>query len=117
MRNWGPLCATSTFLFEDRNVQLLRLMKGTQAIEKQLATFVGVSTALSVLHKRVRPLSAAEFVLSKLHSVHFRKVSVPNGTVFHGRRCQRNAAVKAALPGFFPNYRQRNCLKKSYTGL
>lgn len=80
-------------MFEHRNGQLMLLSKVT--------TLVGVNTALSVLHKRVQPLSPAEFVLSKLDSVHFRKVSAPNGTVFHGPPCQTSAAVKAALAGFF----------------
>ncbi|XP_075724117.1 uncharacterized protein LOC142766540 [Rhipicephalus microplus] len=112
VRNWGPLWAASAFMFEDRNGQLLRLIKGTQAIEKQLATLVGVSTAVSVLHKRVRPLSPAEFVLSKLDSVHFSKVSVPNGTVFHGLPCQTNVAVKAVLTRFFQTANNVTAYKK-----
>lgn len=103
-------------MFEDRNGQLLRLAKGTQAIAKQLATLVGVNTALSVLYKRVKPQSPAEFVLCKLNSVHFGKVSAHNGTVFHGPPCRTSAAVKAALAGFFQTVDDVTVYKKVTVG-
>lgn len=116
VRNWGPLWATSAFLFEDRNGQLVRLAKGTQAVAQQLATLVGVSTALSVLYKRIQPQSPAEFVLSKLDSVHFRKVSAPNGTIFHGAPCRTSAAVKETLEGFFRTVDDITVYKKVTVG-
>lgn len=88
-------------MFQDRNGELVRLVKGTQAVAQQLATLVGVSTALIVLYKRIQPQSPAEFVLSKLDSVPFRKVSAPNGTILHGAPCRTSAAVKETREGFF----------------
>ncbi|CAN7989826.1 unnamed protein product, partial [Ixodes pacificus] len=49
VRNCGPLWSPSAFLFENRNGELMRLVKGTQAVEKQFASLVAISNVLSVI--------------------------------------------------------------------
>lgn len=85
VRNWGALLCTSSFLFENKNGQLLSLASGIQATEKQLASLVGISNALNVLLNCVKHLSYAEFVLKKLQSVHFTRVPSSNANACHGR--------------------------------
>ncbi|XP_049519252.1 uncharacterized protein LOC125943785 [Dermacentor silvarum] len=101
VRNWGPLWSTSAFLFENRNGQLLRLIKGTQAVEKQLASLVGVSDGLSVLQNQVAPLSPTDFLLRKIENVHFTRQSTHNAVLYHGRPCKAGHAVMNALTSFF----------------
>ncbi|EEC18802.1 conserved hypothetical protein, partial [Ixodes scapularis] len=52
VRNWGPLWSTSAFVLENRNGELMCLVKGTQAVKKQLASLVAISNALSVIQNR-----------------------------------------------------------------
>lgn len=116
VRNWGPLWATSAFLFEDRNGQLVRLVKGTQAVDKQLGSLVGISNALSAMYRHVRPQSCAEMVLSKLDTVHFTRVCAPNSFVCHGRSCKATGILRTALTSFFSNTDSLNIYKKATIG-
>ncbi|XP_040074074.1 uncharacterized protein LOC115330680 [Ixodes scapularis] len=115
VRNWGPLWSTSAFLFENRNGELMRLVKGTQAVEKQLASLVAISNALSVIQNRVGDRLHVDFVLSKLENLHFTRVS-SNGIAFHGRPCQTSGAVRTALGSFFSNREHVYVYKKVTMG-
>lgn len=101
VRNWGPLWSTSAFLFENRNGQLMRLIKGTQAVEKQLASLVNVSFGLSVLQNSVEQLSPTDFVLSKIENLHFTRHSTRDAVLYHGQPRKVGRALKSALFSFF----------------
>lgn len=97
VRNWDPLWSTSVFLFENRNGQLMRLIKGTQAVQKQLASLVSVSIGLSVLQNSVEQLSPTDLVLSKIENLHFTRHSTRGAILYHGQPPKVDHALKSAL--------------------
>ncbi|XP_064462210.1 uncharacterized protein LOC135372623 [Ornithodoros turicata] len=98
VRRWGPLWATSAFLFEDRNGALLRIAKGTQAIDKQLGMLVSIGNSLAVIEKYVKKSSLTEFLLCKLHNVHFSKpVALAGEVKFHGKSTCASESIAAAV--------------------
>ncbi|XP_077485359.1 uncharacterized protein LOC144095533 [Amblyomma americanum] len=111
VRNWGPLWCTSAFLFENRNGQLLLLIKGTPSIEKQLSQLVGLSNALSALQNEVKEMSDVDFVLRKIESVHFTKLS-SNAVIYHDASCR----PKILLVGWEESFAADNLDRFSSSG-
>ncbi|KAM7285073.1 uncharacterized protein ISCGN_032047 [Ixodes scapularis] len=97
VRRWGPLWATSAFLFEDRNGELVRVIQGTRAIDKQLATLVGIGNALNSIERRMDKGSTAFSVLNRIRNVHFPKQTTDGSVKLHGRPCQANRKIASFL--------------------
>ena len=69
VRDFGPLFTHSCFSFEDKNGFILKLIHGTQFIDKQIISAVSITQKLPELReKSFVPGSAAETLYNKLHS-------------------------------------------------
>ena len=69
VRDFGPLFTHSCFSFEDKNGFILKLIHGTQFIDKQIISAVSITQKLPELREKCFvPGSAAETLYNKLHS-------------------------------------------------
>lgn len=109
VKRWGPHWATWAFLFEDRNGELTRVAKGTQAIDKQLGMLVSIGNSLRFIEKYVNKSSLEEFLLKKLKNIHFSKPVASAGSVkFHGKSSCASDGVTPAILTYVGNHDVRH---------
>ena len=82
VEHWGPLWASSAFVFEDANGQLLKWFHGSNAVSRQIFKSYIASTHLRPLAERYVQASSSEKLkqfFAKLSGIHFH---CQNATLF-----------------------------------
>ena len=82
VEQWGPLWASSAFVFEDANRQLLRLFHGSNAVSRQIFKSYIALKHLHPLAERYMDISSDDVILKLFSSLSHIKLPCKNVTRF-----------------------------------